>query len=58
MDVNYYSCAKDEDGFWCSTKVDGAGFHIPNGGHWGICGPKCPIPGNRYIDGKGKMRRY
>ena len=35
-------CIKDEDGFWCSTKVDGDGYHMADSKSWGICGPGCP----------------
>ena len=26
---------------WCSTKVDGSGFHESGGGNWGYCRPDC-----------------
>merc|ERR1719266_2249371 len=32
----------DPDGrLWCSTKVDGAGVHVGQAGHWGYCPPSC-----------------
>ena len=40
-DITYNECTHDEDGFWCSTKVDSNGNHIGKQGNWGICGQKC-----------------
>ena len=40
-DKTYNECARDADGFWCSTKVDSNGNHIGAQGNWGICGPTC-----------------
>ena len=32
----------DPDGrLWCSTKVDRAGVHVGQAGHWGYCPPYC-----------------
>ena len=45
-DVTYNNCAKDEDGFWCSTKIDSLGIHVGGEGNWGTCGPNCLLPGN------------
>ena len=41
-DETHINCIKDEDGYWCSTKVDIEGFHYASSGKWGICGPNCP----------------
>ena len=35
-------CIKDEDGYWCSTKVDEDGYHVAGSKYWGICGSECP----------------
>ena len=45
-DVTHNTCAHDEDGFWCSTKIDSFGIHVGGEGNWGTCGPNCPLPGN------------
>ena len=29
---------------WCSILVDSDGDHVSGGGHYGDCGPKCPLP--------------
>ena len=45
--VNYNTCTLDsaeENKPWCSTRVDGNNNHVPGGGHYGNCGPKCPLP--------------
>ena len=38
-------CPKDNDGYWCSTKVDSKGVHIGEQGNWGLCGENCPFLG-------------
>ena len=35
-------CIQDEDGFWCSTKVDEDGYHLAGSNFWGACAPGCP----------------
>ena len=35
-------CIEDQDGLWCSTKVDEDGYHISGSNNWGICGSRCP----------------
>ena len=44
-DGTYYDCNVDDDGAWCSTKVDKKNIHISGEGNWGICGPHCPFAG-------------
>ena len=39
-------CKWEEDGPWCSTKVDENGKHVGGQGKWGNCGPGCPISPN------------
>jgi len=44
--ITYEGCITDDYDFkqpWCSTKVDMTGAHIGRKGHWGNCGPQCPI---------------
>ena len=47
--VSYNTCtldsADEENKPWCSTLVDENNNHVPGGGHYGDCGPKCPLPG-------------
>ena len=46
--VSYNTCTLDsaeENKPWCSTLVDDNNNHVPGGGHYGDCGPKCPLPG-------------
>ena len=46
--VSYNTCtldAADENKPWCSTLVDDNNNHVSGGGHYGDCGPKCPLPG-------------
>ena len=38
------TCILDDDGFWCSTKVDEYGYHFAGTNNWGICSPGCPLP--------------
>ena len=45
--VTYNTCtlaSADEDKPWCSTLVDDNNNHVSGGGHYGDCGPKCPMP--------------
>ena len=45
--VSYNTCTLDsaeENKPWCSTLVDENNNHVPGGGHYGDCGPKCPLP--------------
>jgi len=39
--ITYTTCALENDGYWCSTKVDSNGVHIGNQGNWGTCGSDC-----------------
>eukprot|EP00092_Neocalanus_flemingeri_P011685 GFUD01012595.1.p1 GENE.GFUD01012595.1~~GFUD01012595.1.p1 ORF type:complete len:706 (+),score=172.82 GFUD01012595.1:51-2120(+) len=57
-DVVYNECTwamayLTNDKPWCSTKVDEAGKHVGDGGHWGNCEPECPVsperPGDRLM---------
>ena len=42
--TNYNKCVfHEDDGYWCSTKVDSSAEHIGNEGNWGVCGTGCPI---------------
>ena len=53
--VSYNTCtldAADENKPWCSTLVDDNNNHVPGGGHYGDCGPKCPLPGKSTSDQK------
>ena len=46
--VFYNNCTLDsaeENKPWCSTLVDDNNNHVPGGGHYGDCGPKCSLPG-------------
>ena len=46
--TSYNTCTLDsaeENERWCSTLVDDNNNHVPGGGHYGDCGPKCPLPG-------------
>ena len=55
--ITYNTCTYDSaDGNipWCSTLVDDNQNHVPGGGHYGDCGPNCPLPGksmsyNKYM---------
>ena len=50
--VTYNTCtlvSSDENKPWCSTLVDENNNHVPGGGHYGDCGPKCPLPGKFII---------
>ena len=38
------TCILDDDGFWCSTKVDEHGYHFAGSNNWGTCSPDCPMP--------------
>ena len=43
--VSYNTCTlhqADNNKPWCSTLVDENKNHVPGGGHYGDCGPKCP----------------
>ena len=46
--VIYNTCtlqdSDDENKAWCSTLVDDNNNHVTGGGHYGDCGPKCPLP--------------
>ena len=45
--VSYNTCTlkqADDNKPWCSTLVDDNNNHVPGGGHYGDCGPKCPMP--------------
>ena len=45
--VFYNTCTlqeADNNTPWCSTLVDDNNNHVPGGGHYGNCGPKCPMP--------------
>ena len=54
--VSYSSCtledADDETKPWCSTLVDNDGNHVSGGGHYGDCGPKCPLSGRSTLKWK------
>ena len=39
--ITYTTCALENDGYWCSTKVDSNGVHIGNQGNWGTCASDC-----------------
>ena len=41
----YYDCNVNQNGPWCSTKVDENGNHITGRGNWGNCGSECPMAG-------------
>ena len=45
--MTYVGCILDERSNipWCSTKVDGLGFHVGKSkkGNWGYCGQGCPL---------------
>ena len=46
--VAYNGCTlndADQGKSWCSTLVDENGNHVSGGGHYGDCGPKCPLTG-------------
>ena len=48
QNVTYNTCTMrqaDDNKPWCSTLVDDNNNHVPGGGHYGDCGPKCPLPG-------------
>ena len=44
--ISYNTCtyvnSDNENKPWCSTRVDNNRNHVPGGGHYGNCGPKCP----------------
>ena len=45
--VSYNTCTlkhADDNKPWCSTLVDDNNNHVSGGGHYGDCGPKCPLP--------------
>ena len=53
--VTYDKCTYDSaDGNipWCSTLVDDNQNHVPGGGHYGDCGPNCPLPGKSMSNNK------
>ena len=54
--VEYNNCtlveASTSNKPWCSTLVDDNNNHVSGGGHYGDCGPKCPLP-----DPTGKKRQ-
>ena len=55
--VTYDKCTYDSaDGNipWCSTLVDDNQNHVPGGGHYGDCGPNCPLPGRSLSNYKKK----
>ena len=41
------ACIQDEEGFWCSTKVDEDGYHIAGSKNWGTCNSDCPMTPTR-----------
>ena len=50
--VFYNECtlvAADDNKPWCSTRVYDNGTHVSGGGHYGNCGPRCPLPGRSFI---------
>ena len=51
--ISYHRCTleqADEQGVaWCSTLVDENGNHVSGGGHYGNCGPNCPLPGRTIL---------
>ena len=57
--VSYNTCTlkqADDNKPWCSTLVDDNNNHVPGGGHYGDCGPKCPMPdttGNKWQQSVG-----
>ena len=47
--VSYNTCTlagntPSETKPWCSTFIDDDGDHVSGEGHWGNCGPDCPLP--------------
>ena len=45
--VSYNTCtlvSTNDNKPWCSTRVDNSGTHVSDGGYYGDCGPKCPMP--------------
>ena len=57
--IIYYTCtdhSADGNIPWCSTLVDDNYNHVPGGGHYGDCGPNCPLPGRSLSNYKKKCR--
>ena len=50
---SYHRCTLDQadepGAAWCSTLVDENGNHVSGGGHYGNCGPNCPLPGRTIL---------
>ena len=49
LDVTYNTCTlvdAENNKPWCSTNVDDNNNHVSGGGHYGDCGPKCPVKCN------------
>ena len=58
--VSYNTCTlqqADDNKPWCSTLVDDNNNHVSGGGHYGDCGPKCPLPDPTLPDPTGKKRQ-
>ncbi len=57
--ASYNTCTlqqADDNKPWCSTLVDDNNNHVTGGGHYGDCGPKCPMPdttGNKWQQSVG-----
>merc|ERR1712241_1157547 len=59
--VSYNTCtlvSADENKPWCSTLVDENNNHVPGGGHYGECGPKCPLCGPDHFKCKSGICKY